>query len=81
MLPNFPLQIFGRYEKWRFANLSNISDQQVDWQAVGANYYIREQNLKVTVEYAMTGFDKEGTVAGVRTKDFSTFITQLQLVF
>jgi hypothetical protein len=81
MLPELPLQIFGRVEKWRFANLNNVYDQSVDWQAVGANYYIREQNLKVTIEYAMTDFDKEGTFTGLRTKDFKTVTTQLQLVF
>lgn len=81
MLPNFPLQLFGRYEKWRFANLNNIDDQRVDWAGFGANYYIWGQNLKVTAEYGMTSFNKEGTVSGIRTKDFNTFITQLQVIF
>lgn len=81
MLPNLPLQVFGRYEKWRFASLNNIYDQRADWAGFGANYYIWGQNLKVTAEYGMTSFDKEGTVSGVKTKDFNTFITQLQLIF
>lgn len=86
MLPNFPLQLFGRYEKWRFAELNNIFDQKVDWAGFGANYYIWGQNLKVTMEYGMAMFDKKGTYSGqqgsnLRTKDFNTFITQLQLVF
>lgn len=86
MLPNLPLQLFGRYEKWKFAQLNNIYDQRVDWAGVGANYYIWGQNLKVTMEYGMTMFDKKGTYSGpdgtnVRTKDFNTFITQLQVIF
>jgi hypothetical protein len=81
MLPGFPLQVFGRYEKWKFATLNNVIDQRIDWKGLGVNYYIREQNLKVTVEYAKTGFDKEGTFNGLRTKNFDTVITQLQLIF
>jgi hypothetical protein len=86
LLPGLPLQFFGRYEKWRFANLNNINDQQIDWYGFGANYYIRGQNLKLTGEFSHTDFDKEGTVTGLqganlRSKDFNTFIAQLQLIF
>lgn len=86
MLPKLPLQIFGRYERWQFAalNLSSsgvasdtIYDQSVDWYGFGANYYFRDQNLKLTMEYAKTNFDKQNAT----TKDFGTFITQLQLIF
>ena len=81
MLPTVPLQFFGRYEKWQFASLNNIFDQKIDWYGGGANYYFRDQNLKLTMEVARTTFDKEGTVSGVVSKDFTTFITQLQLIF
>lgn len=81
MLPNLPLQFFGRYEKWRFASLNNIFDQKIDWYGAGANYYFRGQNLKLTFEASHTAFDKEGTVNGVRSKDFTSFVTQLQLIF
>lgn len=81
MLPNVPLQFFGRYEKWRFASLNNVFDQKVDWYGGGANYYFRGQNLKLTAEVAHTDFGAEGTVGGVRSEDFTTFITQLQLIF
>lgn len=86
MLPNLPLQFFGRYEKWRFAQLNNIFDQQIDWYGIGANYYLRGQNLKLTAEFSHTDFDKEATVSGLqgtnlRSKDFNTFIAQLQLIF
>ena len=81
MLPTVPLQFFGRYEKWRFASLNNIYDQKIDWYGGGANYYFRDQNLKLTMELSRTTFDKEGTVSGVASKDFTTFVTQLQLIF
>lgn len=81
MLPNLPLQFFGRYEKWRFASLNNFFDQKIDWYGAGANYYFRGQNLKLTFEASHTSFDKEGTVNGVRSKDFTSFVTQLQLIF
>ena len=77
MLPNLPMQFFGRYEQWNFASLNNIFDQQVDWAGLGANYYIWGQNLKLTMEYGMTMFDKEDATS----KDFNTFITQLQVIF
>jgi len=81
MLPALPLQFFGRYEKWQFASLNNIYDQKIDWYGGGANYYFRDQNLKLTAEISRTAFDKEGISAGVTSKDFTTFITQLQLIF
>jgi hypothetical protein len=81
MLPKMPLQFFGRYEQWKFAQLNNIYNQKVDWAGLGANYYFRGQNTKVTAEYSKTSFDKEGTVFGVRSKDFSTFVVQLQVIF
>ncbi|HIJ86227.1 MAG TPA: porin [Desulfuromonadales bacterium] len=81
MLPTVPLQFFGRYEKWQFASLNNIFDQKIDWYGGGANYFFRDQNLKLTMEVSRTAFDKEGTVNGLVSKDFTTFITQLQLIF
>jgi len=81
MLPSFPLQFFGRYEKWRFASLNNVYDQKVDWYGGGANYYVRGQNLKLTAELSRTDFGTEGTIGQLRSKDFTTFITKLQLIF
>ena len=86
MLPNMPLQFFGRYEKWKLAalNLSsnntvseNIYDQRVDWFGLGANYYFRDQNLKLTFEYSRANFEKNNAT----TKDFNTYISQLQVIF
>ncbi|ANA41163.1 MULTISPECIES: selenite/tellurite reduction operon porin ExtI [Geobacter] len=81
MFPTIPLQIFGRYERWSFANLNNVVDQDINWYGAGANYYIWGQNLKLTAEVSKTDFDKEGTFSGVKSEDFTTFITQLQLLF
>jgi hypothetical protein len=81
MLPRMPLQFFGRYEQWKYAQLNGIFNQQVKWTGLGANYYIWGQNLKVSMEYSTTKFSKEDTVGGVRTKDFSTFVTALQVLF
>lgn len=81
-----PLQLFGRYEKWRFACLQNVFDQIVDWYGVGANYYVWGQNLKLSVEWSQTDFDQEGVYTNVQgtsrtTRDFSTFVAQMQFVF
>jgi len=86
LLPGMPLQLFGRYEKWRFACLSNVFDQMVDWYGFGANYYVWGQNLKITAEWSKTDFDVEGTFADVggssrTTRDFSTFVAQMQFIF
>jgi hypothetical protein len=85
LLPGTPLQVFGRYEKWRFACLNNVFDQIVDWYGFGANYYIWGQNLKLTAEWSKTDFDQEGTFTSLQstrtTKDFSQFVTQIQFIF
>lgn len=77
MLPTVPLQFFGRYESWNFASLNNVYDQNIDWYGGGANYYFRGQNLKLTMELSRTAFETEAPDC----KDFTTFVTQLQLIF
>jgi hypothetical protein len=85
LFPGVPLQVFGRYEKWRFANLNNVYDQMVDWYGVGANYYIWGQNLKLTAEFSKTDFDQEGKFTSLQstrtTKDFNQFVVQMQFIF
>jgi hypothetical protein len=81
-----PVQLFGRYEKWRFACLNNVYDQLVDWYGFGANYYVWGQNLKLTAEWSKTDFDQEGTFTNAQgttrtTKDFSQFVLQMQFIF
>ncbi|BCR06089.1 outer membrane channel protein [Desulfuromonas versatilis] len=77
LLPNLPLQIFGRYEDWSFAEFDGIVDQEVDWIGGGINYYFRDQDLKLTLEYSAADFDKESA----SVEDFNTFIAQLQVIF
>ena len=77
MLPNLPLQFFGRYEGWSFANLSGIPNQDLGWLGLGVNYYVRGQNLKLTFEYQEVDFDKEATAC----QDFKTVVAQLQVIF
>jgi hypothetical protein len=81
MLPNIPLQFFGRYETWTFANLNGIVDQNIEWYAGGFNYYIRGQDLKLTFQASQTSFDKGTKTSIDGTKDFLTFVTQLQVWF
>ena len=81
LLPNMPLQLFVRYEKWAFANLNGIFDQEIDWYGGGINYYLRGQDLKLTFEASSTGFDKGTGTTADGTKDFMTYVTQLQVVF
>jgi hypothetical protein len=81
MLPNLPLQLFGRWEEWSFAELQNVVNQEILWYAGGFNYYFWGQNLKLTMELSRTDFDKDGTFDGVKTEDFTTFTTQLQVIF
>lgn len=77
MLPNLPLQFFARAENWSFATLDGIVNQEVDWYGGGVNYYFRGQNLKLTMELSQVDFDKETAAR----EDFTTFTTQLQVVF
>ncbi len=86
MLPKHPIQLFGRYENWRFAMLNNVYDQEVEWIGGGANCYVWEQRLKVTLEASHMGFDRLGTFSGLQglnltTREFNNFTAQLQVVF
>jgi hypothetical protein len=79
LLPNMPLQLFARAENWSFAKLGNdVSefDQSVDMFGVGFNYYLRGQDLKVTVEYSELDYDKEVTY-----EDSKTLAAQVQVIF
>ena len=76
MLPNLPLQLFARAEGWNFAKLNDVYDQEVSLFGAGVNYYLRGQNLKVTVEYSALDFDKDETV-----EDLKTLVAQLQVIF
>lgn len=86
MLPNIPLQFFVRAEQWTFfgpdtgwtfAGLPTTGDHNLDWGAIGANYYINGQNLKLTFEYSRTDFDDRE----IAYEDFDTAKIQLQYIF
>ncbi len=81
LLPTKPLQLFARYESWKFAQLNNVYNQQLDWFGVGANYFMMDNVLKLTVEYSSASFDQVGEFDGTVTNDVGTLITQMQLVF
>ena len=64
----------------------NVFDQIVDWYGVGANYYVWGQNLKLTAEWSKTDFDQEGVFTSVQgtsltSRDFNTFVAQMQFIF
>jgi len=68
------LQLFGRYEKWKFAQMNGIFDQEIKWSAFGINYYLKGQDLRLTLEYSLNDFEKEDTA----NKDFKTATVMLQ---
>jgi hypothetical protein len=68
------LQVFGRYEKWRFAQLAGIYDQEIKWSAFGLNYFLKGQDLRLTLEYSMNDYAKEDPA----NKDFKTVTVMLQ---
>lgn len=68
------LQLFGRYEKWKFAQMNGIFDQEIKWSAFGINYYLKGQDLRLTLEYSLNDFEKEDTA----NKDFKTTTVMLQ---
>lgn len=81
LLHSRPLQFFARYESWKFALLNNVYGQQIDWLGFGANYFMMDNVLKLTVEYSGLSFDRTGEVDGLTSSDSGTLITQLQMVF
>ncbi len=68
-------QVYGRKEKWAFANLDGILDQHVDWNATGINYYIKGQSLRLTLEQQNIAFSKKPA------RGFQTTMLQFQARF
>ncbi len=75
------VQVFTRYENWKYAKLNEQEDQEINWTSFGVNYFLRGQKTRLTAEYAMIDFDKEGTVRNVKTEDFDTLKVMLQFLF
>jgi hypothetical protein len=74
------LQFFGRYEEWKFAQLSGIFDQKIRWWAGGVNYFIKGQDLRITVQYSKTDYGKEDPT-NPNSQNFNTVTTMLQFLF
>ena len=70
------VQVFGRYEKWSFANLLGVLGQNVTYTAGGVNYYFQGQDLRLTLEVSKTKFEIANSVP-----DFSTVLAQFQARF
>jgi hypothetical protein len=68
-------QVYGRLENWAFASLNGVQDQHVDWRAAGVNYYIKGQDLRLTLEQEKIAFNK------LPSRDFETTVFQLQARF
>ena len=62
-------------EKWAFASLNGVVDQHIDWNAEGLNYYIKGQDLRLTLETEQIAFNKKPST------DFNTTILQFQARF
>lgn len=75
LLPSAPVQLFGRYEKWRFGSLLDVYDEMVDWYSIGAHYYIWGQSLKLTGEFSAANFENREDC------DYKQFVVELQLFF
>jgi hypothetical protein len=71
------LQFFGRYENWSFANLNNVVDQELDWYSFGVNYYLNNNDLRITGEWAVNDFETED----VSNEDSDTATLMLQYRF
>lgn len=72
------LQLFARHDSLDYGVNSSYYDN--DRYAVGANYYINGQQLKVTFEYAKVDYETDHpTIASLRDYDEATL--GLQLIF
>lgn len=80
------LQVFGRYDDFKFANLyndktaTNFIDQKVSRVAGGVNYYIFDQDLKITAEYSQVNY-KDEDKNDPNYKNFSSFDLYVQVRF
>jgi len=78
------LQLFGRYDKFKFAHYGSDYyygyDNDIDWYGVGFNYYIFGQDLKLTMEYSWTDFEQENS-SNRNFRDFETLQCYVQVRF
>lgn len=85
------LQPYAVYENWKFAHLLGIDQQKITQSGLGLNYYIKEQRVRVTLEYLKTQFDLPTGLIGGRVdpvtfapldkfSKYNTFRLMLQVV-
>jgi glutamate/tyrosine decarboxylase-like PLP-dependent enzyme len=78
------IQPYVLYERWMFAHLLGINEQRVEQKGAGINYYINEQNVRMTVEYLATEFDHATGLFGItdttRVENFRTVRFMFQIV-
>jgi hypothetical protein len=85
------VQPYFVYENWEFAHLLGINDQKIDQYGGGLNYFVRKQNVRLTLEYLKTEFDKPTGLIGGRVNpttfaptdiftSYNTFRAMLQIV-
>ena len=85
------LQPYAVYEDWKFAHLLGIDDQGIKQFGGGLNYYAKGQNVRITLEYLKTEFDKLTGLIGSRVdpttfapldkyKEYKTFRVMFQFV-
>lgn len=81
------LQPYGYYEKFDVAALAGVKEQTVTQKAVGVNWYIRGQNVRLTAEYLKNEFAKPTGLVGGRVNasfqplDLVTENTSTRLMF
>jgi len=76
------IQLFGRFEQWKFAELTaGTFNQKMNWGAAGVNYLLKGQDLRVTFQYSNTHFGVQDIVNPQNTKSFNTLTTMLQFRF
>lgn len=72
------VQPFVRYEKWRYADLFNVFNQDLTFTGAGVNYLIKGESLRVTLQYSRTDFSNE---ANYDSKSFDTVTSMVQWRF
>jgi hypothetical protein len=78
------IQPYTFYERWFFGHLLGVNEQRIEQTGVGVNYYIKGQNVRTTLEYLNTEFDKETALFGItdttKVKDFKTVRLMFQVM-
>jgi hypothetical protein len=71
------IQPYVLHERWKFGHLLGNNEQRVEQSGGGINYYVRKQNVRMTLEYLKTKFEKPTTLFGILD---ATKVTDTDLV-